>query len=107
MTQHLMQHIGMMARLRIHFGQTWPFTPGKMALTADYQALRSMPHLLADIALRNYVFAPIPEQKSAYGAGIAEGRRQCALELIKLSTLDHAALWNVIEAKPKPTEIRP
>ncbi|UPJ43925.1 hypothetical protein IVB40_07600 [Bradyrhizobium sp. 40] len=49
---------------------------------------------LADIALRNHVFAPINEP-NAHLAAIAEGRRQCALEIFKLANVDHLALFEL------------
>lgn len=100
------EHVGMMQALRVHFTQVWPRDGGKRALLADYLTLKGAPHLLADIAVRNYVFAPIPPAKSTYAAGVAEGRRQCALELIRLCGLEAAALWDVIESKPRPTDDR-
>lgn len=49
---------------------------------------------LADIALRNNVFAPIRETTDREAA-IAEGRRQCALEIFKLANIDHLALFEM------------
>jgi hypothetical protein len=84
---------------RAWFAQIWPFAGGKHALHGGYLALREQPHLLADIAMRNYVFAPCPDK-------IAEGRRRCALEIISLAGMDPRALWDVIEAKPANQEKR-
>jgi hypothetical protein len=49
---------------------------------------------LADIALRNNVFAPINEP-DPHLAAIAEGRRQCALEIFKLASVDIASLFEL------------
>jgi hypothetical protein len=49
---------------------------------------------MADIALRNNAFAPINEP-NPHLAAIAEGRRQCALEIFKLANIDHVALFEM------------
>jgi hypothetical protein len=77
-----------------YFAQFWPYDTGKRAVHGGYLALKAHPHLLADIALRNHVFAECPDQ-------IAEGRRRAALEIIKLCNLDPNQLWGVIATKPK------
>ncbi|MFT4115430.1 hypothetical protein [Bradyrhizobium sp.] len=53
----------------------------------------NFPATLADIALRNNVFAPINEP-DAHKAAIAEGRRQAALEIFKLANIDPATLFD-------------
>jgi hypothetical protein len=82
------------------YAQVWPWAAGKAAVHAGYESLRSMPHVLADIALRNHVFSPCADQ-------VAEGRRRAALEILKLCKMDPSALWDVIEAKPRNEERRP
>lgn len=61
---------------------------GYMAFGQQYKAT------MADIALRNYVFAPI-NIDDAHLAAIAEGRRQCALEIFKLANMDLLALFEM------------
>ncbi|MBR0700168.1 hypothetical protein JQ599_09675 [Bradyrhizobium diazoefficiens] len=49
---------------------------------------------LTDIALRNNVFSPINEP-DPHLAAIAEGRRQCALEIFKLANVDILSLFEL------------
>lgn len=85
--------------LRALFRQFWPSVPGKRSVYAGYLALKAHPQTLADIAMRNYVFADPPKGLSDRDGAILEGRRQCALEIVRLSRLDPATLWDVIEGK--------
>lgn len=85
--------------LRVLFRQFWPYVPGKRAVQSGYLALKGHPHVLADIALRNYVFADAPSAATLYDAGRIAGRREAALEIIRLARLDPASLWDVIEAR--------
>lgn len=85
--------------MRALFRQFWPGLSGKRAVYAGYSVLRSHPALLADIALRNCVYADAPPAANVHAAGVIEGRRQCALEIIRLAKLHPDALWDVIEAR--------
>lgn len=66
--------------------------PDRRQVAADYARLGGMPKLLADIALRGGVFQPAPPARDLWEAGIAEGRRQFALETIRIAGTDPAAL---------------
>jgi hypothetical protein len=84
------------------FRQIWPFPPGRGAAMAGYKALGAQfKHTLTDIALRNYVFHAAPPAADLYAAGVAEGRRQCALEIYKLAGINHDQLWALVEKKPE------
>lgn len=75
------------------FRSMWPNAQRRWVVINSYRALGvSHPSLLADIALRNYVWAPIRES-DPHKAAIAEGRRQCALEIFKLTNIDPAILF--------------
>ena len=68
--------------------------PGQRAqVIHEYAALGQMRHLQADIAHRGYVFTvPQPAPADFYQAGVIEGRRQLALELIRAAGTDPAML---------------
>jgi hypothetical protein len=84
------------------FRQFWPFAAGRAAALAGYRALGAQhKHTLTDIALRNYVFHPAPPAADLHAAGVAEGRRQCALEIFKLAHINHDQLWALVEKKPE------
>jgi hypothetical protein len=70
------------------FGAVWPDAVQRRRVAAQYAALAENKLLLADIAARNYVFAPAPGAENLFEAGIAEGRRRAALEIIELAGAD-------------------
>ncbi|CAM5767159.1 Bbp19 family protein [Bosea minatitlanensis] len=70
----------------------WPNLRERRQLVAEYQQLGRMRILLADIAKRGGIFSAGPRQPDLYAAGVAEGRRQIALELIRTSGLEPAEL---------------
>jgi hypothetical protein len=75
------------------FATYWPSAQRRWLVITGYRAL-AMQHkdTLADIALRNNVFAPIRES-DPHKAAIAEGRRQCALEIFEMAQIDPATLF--------------
>jgi hypothetical protein len=75
------------------FAAFWPSAARRWLAMQGYRTL-GLHHqvTLADIALRNNVFAPIRET-DPHLAAIAEGRRQCALEIFKLAKVDTAVLF--------------
>jgi hypothetical protein len=74
------------------FAEMWRADDRRWAVLNSYQALAQHKDLLTDIALRNHVFSPI-HAPSDREAAIAEGRRQCALELFTLANVDPATLF--------------
>lgn len=74
------------------FAAMWPDAQRRWVIINSYRALARHPAMLADIALRNNVFSPIRETET-YSAGVAEGRRQCALDIFKLARIDHDKLF--------------
>lgn len=77
------------------FRSFWPDEQARIEVMRGYTMLAtSHRKTLADIALRNNVFAPVNEP-NAHLAAIAEGRRQCALEIFKLANMDIGALFEM------------
>jgi hypothetical protein len=88
------------------FRATWP-DPGRRRIVLEqYRDLGSKHALLADIALRANLFAPIRAETDRQAA-IEEGRRQLALEIFKTAKTDIDLLWAQIEKRPSnPGETR-
>ena len=79
---------------------------GKGRAVADaYLALKHQRLLLADIALRGSVFTGnYTPGLSPFDAGVAEGRRQVALEIIRAAEEDPHGLYPLLDrAYAKPT----
>ena len=77
--------------------QCWPTLSARSAVLSGYRALGAQhKHVLADIALRNHVFAPLPVG-DALTIARAEGRRECALEIYQLAKIDPDLLWRLLE----------
>lgn len=86
------------------FASYWPQAQRRWLVINGYRAFATHHQAaLADIALRNYVFAPI-RLSSDREAWIAEGRRQCALEIFKLANVDPATLFALTQVDRKPGE---
>lgn len=77
----------------------WPVLHERRQLVAEYARLAGMKLLLADIAKRGGVFTAghVPAG-DVFAAGVAEGRRQVALELIRTAGTDPATLQSVCTA---------
>lgn len=80
----------------------WPDKSRRRVLFEQYRDLGTKKTLLADIALRANVFAPIRAETDRQ-AWIEEGRRQLALEIIKTAQTDLDQLWDLIERRPSKT----
>jgi hypothetical protein len=75
------------------FRQIWPDAQKRWSVLQGYRAIGTQHQIvLTDIALRNNVFAPILAN-NPHDAAIAEGRRQCALDIFKLCNMDVAQLF--------------
>jgi hypothetical protein len=83
----------------------WPNRGNRRAIADAYLALKHNRLLLADIALRGSVFTGnYTTGLTPFDAGVAEGRRQFALEIIRAAEEDPHGLYPLIErAYPKPT----
>jgi hypothetical protein len=88
------------------FATRWPIRERRSAVLRGYRALaREHAAVVADIALRNYVLSPAPAG-DAIAIAIAEGRRQCALEILHLANMNIDQLWDIIERKQQPAQTR-
>jgi hypothetical protein len=80
--------------LRGWFRQVWQPEARRIVLE-QYRAIGKL--ALADIALRGSVFNGFEPGLSLFDAGVAEGRRQMALEIIRICDGDVRALFGTIE----------
>lgn len=89
------------------FRQIYPWHNRRLAVLSQYGEMAKLKLALADIALRGGLFSAQPTVKDLYQAGVAEGRRQMALELFKIVHADIEQLFGEVPVKPKrPTEQR-
>lgn len=78
--------------------------PGRRrAVATGYGVLRERPLTLADIALRGGLYAP-SGARDAIALARAEGRRELALEIIKLASADPVDLLKLIDRFETPTK---
>lgn len=80
------------------FGAMWSNISRRRVVLEQYRNLGTMKPLLADIALRANLFAPIRSDSDRQGA-MEEGRRQLALEIFKMAKIDIDLLWEQIEKR--------
>jgi hypothetical protein len=83
----------MKPHLRKWFGVVWRDQVLRVRVAGEYSSLKASPHMLADIAARNFVFAHLPDDPHAMA--VAEGRRRCALEILQLARVDPGEIANV------------
>jgi len=85
--------------------QVWPVKVAPAAarsVVADYATIgQAHKHFLTDVALRGSVFTPMPPPPSLFHAGVAEGRRQLALEILETCRANPADLFNLVVTKPQ------
>ncbi|MDE2579960.1 MAG: hypothetical protein KGL46_14245 [Hyphomicrobiales bacterium] len=87
------------------FRQMWPDDTARRVVVAEYEAIGRQKHALADIALRGGVYSvDATPVASLYDAGVREGRRQMALEIIRICNADPAQLFGFVSAKPRREE---
>ena len=84
----------------------WPKLHERRQLVAEYGQLSRMRHLLADIAKRGGIFEAGQSHPNMFAAGVSEGRRQIALELIRTAGTDPATLQKTC-TDPIPRPVRP
>jgi hypothetical protein len=83
--------------------QRWPRAAGRLSLLRQWSAMSELKHVLADIALRGGVYSAkqyVPGD--VFGAGVLEGRRQLALEIIETADVPYDQLYALVE-KAAPT----
>ena len=84
--------------VRAWFLTLWPNKARRLRVLESYIALKKMPELLADIALRGGLMAPAaPPDTTPYQGGVLEGRRQVATEILKLAGEDFESLYRIVE----------
>lgn len=83
------------------YAAIWRDKPLRLRVAGEYRALATSKHLLADIAVRNHVFAPAPDAANLFAAGVAEGRRRAALEIFDLVRIDPRELAEVTVRQPR------
>jgi hypothetical protein len=72
----------------------------RMRVAAEYRAMAGSRHMLADLAIRNFVYSPTPDTDNLFIAGINEGRRRAALEIFDMVNVDPHALGDVTVQPP-------
>lgn len=78
--------------------QRWARPAGRMSVLRQWSTMSELPHVLTDIALRGGVYSAAPHAPGdVFGAGIAEGRRQLALEIIETANVPFDQLYALIE----------
>lgn len=83
------------------FRQMWPFGGARHALAGDYATIGAAhKHFLADVALRGGVFRAF-DPKFDRNLDEFNGRRELALEIIKLCRLDPQQLFGLMAEKPR------
>jgi len=82
------------------FAAAWRDRGRRQAVLAEYQQLGRLKYALADIALRGAVFGEAGRTPGdVFGDGINEGRRQMAVEIIKLAGEDPTQIWALVERR--------
>lgn len=74
------------------FPVAWPDRMLRLRVAGEYASIASHRHMLADIAMRNFLFEPAPD-----GADLAiiEGRRRAALEIFQMARVNPADIADV------------
>jgi hypothetical protein len=85
--------------------QIWPRKAGLDAVIADYQTVGTLKHFLTDLALRGFVWTVHPRPpEGLFEAGLREGRRELALEVIRTAGERPENLYRWIERAAGATE---
>lgn len=78
-----------------HFVVRWPRKV--RAVYSDYLVVRECKHFLADLVVRGGVMSVPPAGLSDHDAGVWEGRRQLAVELLRALEEDPRRLFAIVE----------
>lgn len=92
----------MITRVGEWLQQTWPRK--RQAVLQGYMVVGREKHFLADIALRGNVFGACHVPGDPATSAVNEGRRQMALEIIKLAGEEPTRLYALIERAPTSAE---
>ncbi len=74
------------------FSLVWPDETERHAVLGEYMALKNSQRLLLDICIRGAVFRPF---EPGVDPRVAEGRRQLALEILRLAEIDPAIIMRL------------
>lgn len=77
--------------------RVWPSSIKRARVIRAYIELGRSPELLADIALRGSVWSPLHVPGDPVSTAYNVGRRDLALEIVKLAGSDPVVLFNEIE----------
>lgn len=77
------------------FRAFWPHDGARRAALAQYATLGD--EFLADVALRGAIWQAAPAGLSPYDAGVFEGRRQVALEILRVKHADPMRLLDIVD----------
>lgn len=84
---------------RAWFREMWLSSTKRWRVFAGYRSIDKL--TLTDIALRGCVFSRMPPAHDLFDHGKLEGRRELALEIIKLARVEPQALLDLVEPKPR------
>lgn len=94
------------AKRRAWFTHVWPFAGARHLVLADYAAIGAQhPHFLTDLALRGGVYREFDPATDRDLASF-NGRRELALETIKLCKADPSQLFALVPEKPREEKSR-
>lgn len=82
--------------IRTWFPSVWGGAAAKEVVD-QYSQLARLKHVLADIALRGHVYVAAPAARDLYEAGINEGKRRMALDILNTCHAPHDVLRAVID----------
>lgn len=82
------------------FRERWPTQAKAQDVVRSYAAIGQQHRgFLTDIALDNHVLSAGPPASNLYEAGLAEGRRRCALEIFQRCSVNPQLLWELVEQR--------
>ena len=81
----------------------WRQRQNRILLLQEYMTVGEQKLFLADLALRGGVWTTSHVPGDPYSSAVAEGRRQLALEIIKIANESPATLWAWLERNEKDT----
>lgn len=84
---------------RIWFREMWLSAEKRWRVFGGYKSIDKL--TLTDIGLRGFVWSRMPDGGDNFERGKREGRRELALEIIKLARAEPQALFDLVETKPK------
>lgn len=93
-----------MRSLREWWAATFPAWSDRRQLAAEWTDLGRKHRLMSDIALRGGVYGTGGQARDLYEAGILEGQRRLAVEIIRTAGTDPAILQAYCTAPRKPQE---